>query len=428
MKKPEDIDESTPEEYLYSLKRVGVKLGLDKIRDFLSNFGNPQNDFDCILVGGTNGKGSVATMISNILNEGGYKTGLYISPHQTYFEERISIDGENISKEKLWNLISRVKPVIDKIEENDIENRPSFFEVLTTLALMNFSDEDVDVAVLEVGLGGRLDATNVVDNIASVITMIGFDHSEYLGTTKKDIAHEKAGIIKKDNYFVTEEKDEKIRKYFKEVCEERGADYNYALDRKYEILNGPLRLKLPEYGIISVPGVAEWHAENTLTAITMAEGLRSRFNITKNDIVRGIEKTNLPGRMETIKKEPWIMMDSAHNLTGMQALVNGLKGLDYNRLLLVIGVLKDKDYNGIADTIGSLSDKVYTGEPISERKLNSETLAGVFSSYCPSRSFGKGIEAVKAAIEDWKEGDLILITGSIYLLGDVRKDGKDELW
>ncbi|MGM0405500.1 MAG: bifunctional folylpolyglutamate synthase/dihydrofolate synthase [Thermoplasmatota archaeon] len=422
-------DFDSPEEYMYSLQRMGVKLGLDKIRDFLANFDDPHKDFKSILVAGTNGKGSVCSIISNILEEAGYKTGMYISPHQTYFEERISIDGKNISKDELWELIDVVDPVVKKIEKEDVEMRPSFFEVLTTLAFLHFSQQNIDVAVLEVGMGGRLDATNVVDNCASVVTTIGMDHSKYLGDTKLKIAGEKAGVIKEGNYFVTEEKDESLREYFTDVCREKGAEYKYALDREYKLESQPLKLVLPEYGEIAVPGFTSWQAENALTAVTLVEGLGSKgFKVHKDDIINGIKKTRLVGRMDVVSEEPWIMMDSAHNILGMRALVKGLKEIDYERLLLVIGVLEDKDHERMVDIIGPECDMAFVGEPKSERRMDSSKLSEEFLDYCPAKEFGKGIEALMDAVEEWKKGDLILVTGSIYLLGDVRKDGQGKLW
>lgn len=415
----------TPADYIFSLQRIGIKLGLDKIRDFLVNFDDPHHDYDSVLIGGTNGKGSVSTITSNILQEAGYKTGLYTSPHLTFFEERIKVNNENIDQDSLWELIEEVKPILEKIEEKDAEKRPSFFEVLTTLAFMHFSNQDIDIAVLEVGMGGRLDATNVVDNIASVVTNIGMDHSKHLGDTKEKIAYEKAGIIKEGNYFVTEEKDENLKQYFKDVCEKRNSIYNHALEREYEILENPLKLKLPDYGMIEVPGVARWQAENALTAVTLAEGLNHRgYDISKQDIIKALKKTSLPGRMEIVNTEPRIMMDSAHNLNGMKALVEGLETIDYERLLLVMGVLEDKDYKGMAGVIDPKTDRLYTGEPISERKLDSDVLAEAFSDKIPKSTHGKGIDALNAAIEDYRKGDLILVTGSTYLLGDIRKEGK----
>ncbi len=414
----------TPADYVFSLQRMGIKLGLDKIRDFLENFDNPHKDFDSVLIGGTNGKGSVSTITSNILQEAGYKTGLYTSPHLTFFEERIKVNGDDIDQGSLWELIDKVRPVLEEIEKKDVEKRPSFFEVLTTLAFMHFSQKNTDIAVLEVGMGGRLDATNVVDNIASVVTNIGMDHSKHLGDTKEKIAYEKAGIIKENNYFVTEEKDENIKEYFKEVCVERDCVYKHALERNHEIKENPLRINLPKYGEIEVPGVATWQAENALTAITLAEGLNEKgYNISKRNIREALKKTSLPGRMEIVRTKPRVMMDSAHNLNGMKALSDGLEKVDYERLLLVIGVLGDKDYKGMAKMIEPKVDKLYTGEAVSERKLDSDVLADAFSDKIPKSTHGKGIDALNAAIEDYEEGDLILVTGSTYLLGDIRKEG-----
>ncbi len=412
-----------PEDYLYSLNRKGVKLGLDKIRNFLSDFGEPQYDFDTILIAGTNGKGSVTTMLSNILSESGYKTGKFISPHLDHFEERITIDGKNIREKDLWKLIDEVRPVLEDIERDRPDQRPSFFEVLTTMAYLHYSRKKVDIAVLEVGMGGRLDATNVSDHFASAITTIGYDHMKYLGETKEEIAFEKAGIIRNGNHFVTGVKEHDISEYLRNICSEKGADYHHALEREYGILKDPLRLDMPEYGIFRVPGIAEWQAENALVTIGLVEGIRERvYTIKDMNMISALESTVLNGRMELKCGEPLIMFDSAHNLPGTEALVEGLKNIIYNRLLVVIGVLNDKDYKSIASVIGPVSDMVFTGEPVSERKLDSKKLADVFSEYCPVSAFTHGTEALEAAKAQWQKGDLILVTGSIYLLGDIRRE------
>ncbi len=408
---------------MYSLKRMGVKLGLDKIRDFLDRFGRPQEDFGSIIVGGTNGKGSVCQVLYNILLEADYDTGLYVSPHLTYFEERIQRNGEKIKEEELWELIEEVEPEIRDIEEEDVEKRPSFFEVLTTLAFLHFSRRKTDLAVLEVGMGGRLDATNVGPHELSAVTYVGFDHSKYLGDTKKKIAYEKAGIIREDNYFVTGEKDPEIRKYFEYVCEERGADFHHAFDRDHEILEKPLRLRTKKHGEMKINGIAPWQAKNVLIALSLVEGLREKgYDVPKEAVVRGVENTRFPGRMETVDKEPWVMMDSAHNTTGIETLAKTLKDLDYDRLLLVMGVLGDKDYKGMVEGIEPYPDRVFTCEPNSERKLDSEKLAEAFKD-TETSSFGPGIEALEAAKEEAEKNDLILVTGSTYLLGDIRREG-----
>ena len=411
-----------PEDYFYSLKRIGVKLGLEKIKNFLSNFDDPQNDFETIIVGGTNGKGSVCTTVVNILEEAGYSTGLYVSPHLVDFEERIQVDGKKIEEEKLWEFISEMNPVLKEIEEENPEERPSFFEVITSLAFLYFSEKDVDFAVLEVGMGGRLDATNVAPHDFSVITYVGYDHAEHLGESKEKRAYEKAGIVSEENSFITGERDESLRNYFREVAEERGADFRYAFDKDYEILEDPLRLKIERYGEIPVQGFTTWQAENSLISLTLAEALQdSGYDLEDEDIIKGIEKTRFPGKMEFIKENPRVMIDSAHNKTGFQALKQGLSNLDYSRLFLVTGVLEDKDYESMIEVLGPIVDKVYTAEPVSERKFDSEKLAEEFEKFCKteSQSFEHGKEALEKAEEKWKENDLIVITGSMYLIGDI---------
>ncbi len=421
-------DRGKPEDYLYSLKRKGVKLGLDKIREFLSSLGDPQKDFDSVIVGGTNGKGSVCNMVSNVLHEVGYDTGMYISPHLAYFEERISVNGEWIGQDELWDLIDVVNPVLESIENKDVKKRPSFFEVLTAIAFLYFSKRGVDVAVLEVGMGGRLDATNVTEHIASVITTVGLDHMEHLGETKEKIAFEKAGIIHRGDHFVTGEKDEKITDYFMSICEERNAEYSHSLEREYDILKEPLRLKMPEYGEFTVPGTSRWQAENALTAIMTLERLgTSGYNISKENIKTGLSKTNLPGRLDTISINPWIVIDSAHNVPGIKALMDSLDEMDYNRLLLVMGVLEDKDYKGMAELLKSKCDLVFAGEPVSDRSLDSRLLAQEFKDCCKISTYKEGYKALEAAIKRWEPGDLILVTGSIYFLGDIVRKWEEVL-
>ncbi|MEF8873545.1 MAG: folylpolyglutamate synthase/dihydrofolate synthase family protein [Candidatus Thermoplasmatota archaeon] len=416
-----------PEEYFYSLKRVGVKLGLDKIEDFLSRLENPHEDFESILVGGTNAKGSVCTALMNILDEAGYNTGLYTSPHLTHFEERMQVNGEKIKEEELWPLIEEVHPEIKKIEKEDPEKRPSFFEVLTAVAFLYFSRQEVDIAVLEVGMGGRLDATNVAPHAFSVVTYVGYDHAEYLGDTKKKIAREKAGIIGENNYFVTGETDREIRDYFKSVCRDKRAEFNYAFDREHEILFDPLRLRTEPYGEIKVQGIVPWLAENVLMSLETAEGLQKEgYDVTERNIKKGIEKTVFPGKMETVKEEPRVIMDSAHNRTGFEALARGLERLDFNRLLSVVGVLEDKDHESMVEILGPITDKAYPAEPVSERRLDSEKLAEDFREYCPAESSDHGIEALRRAEDEWKQGDLIVITGSLYLLGDIRRKIEED--
>jgi len=411
-----------PEDYLYSLERIGVKLGLDKIEDFLSRFDDPQDDFKAVVVGGTNGKGSVCRTLVNILKEGGYTTGLYLSPHLVDFEERIQINGENIQEEELWDLIEKVYPVVKKIEEKDPEKRPSFFEVLTTLAFLSFSKNDVDFAVLEVGMGGRLDATNVAPHDFSVVTYVGYDHAEHLGNSKLKRAYEKGGIIDEGNHFVTGEKEKKIRDYFKKVCEERNADFNYAFDRDHHISYDPLKVRTEPYGEIEIQGLTSWQAENALISLKVAEGLKERgYDLSEKNIVEGIENTRLPGKMEFIEENPRIMIDSAHNQTGFEALKLGLESVEFNRLLLVAGMLEDKDYHSLVNILGPLADLVYTAEPVSKRKLDSQILREEFESYCPAESYKHGIEALEKAKKEWSEGDMIVITGSMYLLGDILK-------
>lgn len=384
-------------DYIYNLKgsehKGNFNLTLKNIKILLKKLGNPEKSLKVIHVAGTNGKGSVCAMLSSILKEAGYKVGMYTSPHLKDFRERCLINNKKISKEDLLKYFKKVKPSI---------TTQTFFEVITAIAFLYFKDKKVDYLVCEVGLGGRLDATNVVKPISSVITNIGLEHQEYLGETIEKIAHEKAGIIKNNTPVITGAKGPAL-KLIKKIAKKRNA--KVYLEGK-PIKGFPLRLR------------GEFQLENASIAIGTIEVLNQYYNlnIKKNTIKKGLLKTVWPGRLEFISKN--ILVDCAHNLDAIKALKKELKKIkrDYKKIYLIIGILKDKDYKNILRELTPLAQKVILVKAKIPRALEPEILAKHVKNPIIIKNPKK---ALRYAKEIAKNKDLILVTGSIYVVGEV---------
>jgi len=391
-------------EKLYTYTKF-AKLGLENIRNLLKILGNPQNGFKSIHIAGTNGKGSVAAMISQILMEEGYKTGLYISPHLVDFRERIQIDRELISKDDLLRIGENIVGIVES------GNPASFFEITTAIMFKYFAEKKIDYAVIEVGMGGRLDATNVILPEVSVITHISLDHTKILGDTVKKIAFEKAGIIKNKPTVIS---DYNLYDFFSDVCKKRGSKlYSVGKDLKYTKkgdffdINGVLNLKDLE---ISLEG--DHQLLNASTAILASYIL----GISENSIRKGLKKTKWEGRFEIVNNNPLIVFDGGHNPDGIKNTVKTMKDFDYNNIYIVFGVLKDKDYKKMIKYLENLNGEFIFTKPNSDRALDPEELL----------KYGEGTviedpkEAFEIAKKKAKNGDAILVVGSLYLIGDIK--------
>ncbi len=368
-------------------------LSLDNIKILLKKIGNPEKSLKVIHVAGTNGKGSVCAMISSVLKEAGYKVGMYTSPHLKEFRERFLINGKKISEKDLINYFKKIKPFITD---------QTFFEVITAMAFLYFKDKKVDYLVLEVGLGGRLDATNVVDPLVSVITNIGLEHQDYLGDTIKKIAYEKAGIIKEGKPVVTGAKGSALN-VIKKIAKDKGC--KVFTDGKP--INVPLKLK------------GEFQLVNASIAMETIRVLNHYYNlkIKKNEINNGLLKTVWHGRLEFISNN--VLVDCAHNPDAVKALKKELLKIKkgYNKIILILGILKDKDYKAMIKELKPLSSRTILVKPNIPRAIDPRILAEQIEfNYII-------IENVKAALgyakKIAKQDDLILVTGSIYVVGEI---------
>lgn len=382
-------------EWLYGLEFFGIKLGLENITELLRILGNPHKGLKFIHIAGTNGKGSVTAMVYSILREAGYSVGMYTSPHLVKFNERIKVNDKLITDGELKLLAEKIyKPV------NDL--KCTFFEATTALAFLYFKQKRADFVSLEVGMGGRLDATNVVMPLVSVITNIGLEHTEYLGTTIKSIAAEKAGIIKENIPAITAATGEALE-VIREVGKRKKSAL-YAIDK-------PCKYRTNMRG--------DFQKMNSAVAVKSVDILNEcyKLRITEGQIKSGLLNVHWPGRMDFLSKN--VLLDAAHNIDGVKALKNEIKKLRYKKLILLTGMLKDKDYAAMLMEIVPMADRIIITKPNTSRAAKPSELA----KYAGGKA--EIIENVGEAFEKAKtlagKDDLLLVTGSIYLIGDVMK-------
>ncbi len=396
-------------------------LNLKRVQDFLDLIQNPERSLRFIHIAGTKGKGSTCAFIAHILREAGFKTGLYTSPHLEDFRERIrilypktknqkpNIDFEGmISKARFAALVTRLKPAIDKFNRTSPCGALSFFEVCTALALVYFKEEKVDLAVLETGLGGRLDATNIVTPLASVITPISYEHMDKLGRTLKKIASEKAGIIKSNSIVISALQEEEVREVIRNKCKKEGA-------KLITVINpGKLRIRL----------IGAHQLMNAAVALTTVKALRKYgIKVGIDSIKRGLYNTLWPGRCEVVAGAPLIVLDGAQNSASAEAIKKAIEEkFRYRKLILILGVSKDKDIKGIADELYDLADTVILTKADSQRATDPNILAGYFRK--KDKYITNSVtKAVTLARKLAKKEDLILITGSLFVVGEARKAG-----
>ncbi|MCD5390870.1 bifunctional folylpolyglutamate synthase/dihydrofolate synthase [candidate division NPL-UPA2 bacterium] len=437
--------------YLYDLERLGIKLGLSNIKRLLELLGNPGQGLRAIHIAGTNGKGSTAAFISSILKEAGYKVGLYTSPHLTDFRERITINGRQIPREKVAQLLAKIKPHITKMAAEAGIGHPTFFEVATAMAFSYFEEEKVDFTVLEVGLGGRLDATNVVEPLISVITNSGYDHMDMLGSEITFIAREHAGIIKREGLVITAAGGEALE-VIKEVCQKQKARlYQVGRDIRHESLGSnwegqffnvnPTRSKasalntmrqgaprgikgiFSEFDNLKIPLLGRYQLANACCAIAAVEALKfHHIPISHENIRRGLERIRWPGRFELVWRSPLVILDGAHNQPAAKQLKQSLWKFKKGRLILVIGILKDKEIERIVQELAPLAFKVLVTAPKTSRAARPEDIYKVAVKYNRNVAVVRDVEAaVRQALTEAKEDNIICVTGSLYTVGEARQ-------
>ena len=410
-------------EYLYSLQKLGIKLGLNKIKEILFKLGNPHHDLRCIHVAGTNGKGSTSAMLAGVLTAHGYRTGLYTSPHLVRFTERYRIDGAEVSSERLATVFERVRHVVDDISP------PTFFEAATAMAFLYFAEEGVDWAVIETGMGGRLDATNVIRPVVSCITNIAHDHGEYLGATLTGIAREKAGIIKDGVPVVTGERGPGTLGVFKTACLRHdaplfrlGKDFNVRRRKSSEFRY----FGLDAERILPVPGLVGAHQlENAALALASLElvARSGMMNIDSRALSDGLAATHWPARLEVLSREPLVVLDGAHNVRGAEILRSALKGcFSWRRLHLVLGIMADKDVEGILRRLVPLAATVVFTRPKNDRAADPRLLDRLSEELVGERYVVPDVAAALALAKSLAgPEDCICIAGSLYLAGEVKE-------
>lgn len=416
--------------YITEVGNFGSNYGLERTYKLLEYLGNPERDLKLIHIAGTNGKGSTTSMITEILMGEGYKVGMYTSPFIEEFEERIQINRNNIPKEALATLMDEIKVAVDKVIEAGY-NHPTEFEIITVLMLLYFKKENIDFGVIEVGLGGTLDSTNVIKPIIQVITSISFDHTNLLGNTLDEIAREKAGIIKKGIPTVIYPQQEEVLKVIKNKCFEMDSELYIAnnenlkfknianLDKPYQLLkyNNEIDILLPLLG--------EHQIINLSVAMQAIEVLNNKniIDISIANIVKSIKNVSWKGRLEVLSNNPYVVIDGAHNIQGIETLSRNIKKyFKYENLYLILGILADKDVEEMIKIITPMAKKVYAVTPNSIRGELAESLKDEvikFNKNC--KAFDKYEEAYLEALNDASKKDLILASGSLYMIGDMRK-------
>jgi len=415
-------------DWLYSFHKFGIKLGLERIKHITKKLGDPQKKYKVIHVGGTNGKGSVCKFLESVLSSSGYNVGVYTSPHLQHISERVVAGNNRITDNELILLVNKIKPIVDEMFEK--ENIPTFFEVFTALSFQYFSDKNVDFAVVEVGLGGSYDATNIVDPVISIITNVSLEHQNILGKNIEDIAFEKSGIIKNNVSVITASKDSAL-KVIEDTAKEKNAPVSTISKKNWKRLkncidNQEFLIKgfLKDYSI-RTSMMGEHQGENISLALAAIEKLQMNGTyITDTSIIEGIEKTVNPGRMEIISYEPLVLLDGAHNKAGMKTLVYTLKNdFKYDKLIVVLGILSDKDVRSILSIIVPLTAFFVATKSNNERACDPNKLKRMMEKLGYENKV-----VVKDDIEDALEysksiaekGDLICVTGSLFTVGEAR--------
>ncbi len=418
-------------DYLGHLQHFGIKLGLENIAALCLALGNPQNSFLSIHIAGTNGKGSVSAMLAEIMREHGLKTGLYTSPHLVRVEERIRTNGRCISSKRFRELLSRLKSVIDGLmAEGKLVYHPTYFEVLTVIAFLEFAERQVDVVILEVGMGGRFDATNVVRPLASVITTIAKDHQQHLGSTLRQIAFEKAGIIKRSVPVVCGVRGGEALGEIRRVARERHAPFVEALgpgrSLEAEKTHGGYRFvysgKAGRY--VFTPGLAGRHqGANAAVAIAATEVLSTFWRpFDRAKVLKGVREARWEGRLETVRMQPLVLLDGAHNVEGVTALAAHVRDVIGRRVVLVFGAMKDKELGAMTRILFPIASKIVLTRVPYKRSADPEDLLAA-----APRFKGRVLlepdtrKAVELALAGSRGKMPVVIAGSLFLIGEVKR-------
>jgi dihydrofolate synthase/folylpolyglutamate synthase len=414
------------------VRYTSQNFDLERMRTLLKRLGSPQDQFKSVHVAGTKGKGSTCAMIASMLQACGYKVGLYTSPHLTDVRERIQINGEMIPQTDFARIVKLAEPIIERIKP-----RPTYFDALTAIAFKYFAEQNVDIAIVETGLGGRLDSTNVVRPEVTAITSISKDHMAQLGNTLAKIAEEKAGIFKAGVPAISVQQDPEADAVLKRVAEKAGTtldvtgqtiEFSYRFESSR--MQGPhnrvcLTTPNSKFEHLAVPLLGEHQAINCGLALSVIDRLKTRgFNINDSKAMEGLAKTTIPGRMEMLSQMPRVVADGAHNAASLDAMLRAIgQHIPYDSMVIIFGCCADKDVPGMLERIAGGADKVIFTRVNNIRSADPNELAaryvelyGKMAQVAPTLEEALGI-ANRAVTKE----DLICITGSFYLVGEAKK-------
>lgn len=411
-------------------------FSLERMRTLLKHLGNPHTKFKTAHVAGTKGKGSTCHMLAAMLQAGGLKTGLYTSPHLIDMRERIRINSELIGHEELVELVKRVEPVLKRMAHTG--ERPTFFEIFTAMSFCHFADQKVDIAVIETGMGGRLDSTNVITPEVCAVTSISKDHMAILGNTVSKIAEEKAGIFKKDIPALTCQQDIDVMNVFRRVAASAktnlaivGQDLEFSF--RFEITRpiGPhmrvcLTTETNRFEHLAVPLMGEHQAVNCGLALAMLDRLKQRgLNFELNKALEGLSRVKIPGRLEVVSQTPHVIIDGAHNAASLQAVFRGIgQHIPYDSMVVIFGCNCDKDIDGMLEQLSLGADKViFTRSSNNPKAADPLELSNLYTERYGkmaqvAETFARAMEIAARAIT---REDVVAVTGSFYLIGEAKQ-------
>ena len=413
--------------WVEGFQKFGIKLGLNRMKTVLNTLNNPHKKSKFIHVAGTNGKGSVCRYISSILSREQYKTGLYLSPHLVDFRERFQINNKYISKKKLVDIVKRIRPIIEEYAERDVQL--TYFEICTIISFVFFADEKVDYAVVEVGLGGKYDATNVITPLISVITNVRLDHQNRLGDSIQVIAHEKAGVIKPNIPVVTAAEGQGLS-VIQQSCKKKNASLTVVSRENINIQISNFSHQtlfisgfFDDY-LVTTHQPGTYQPINVALSISAIESLQKRgVFITKESISKGIKEMVHPGRMQVLQKCPFVVVDGAHNPDAMHYVVESVKKLfQYNRLIVIFGVMKDKSIDEMLKILLPIVDIIIVTEPKHTRSASKKDIVKSILQINDSKIIYQTSSVKNAyhkALELGDKKDLILGTGSLFTVAEL---------
>lgn len=415
--------------FIQNTNKFGSVLGLDNIKELLERLGNPQDQLKVVHIAGTNGKGSTLAFLAGIFRESGYRAGRYVSPASFSYEERFRINEENISKKDLCFYMEKIKNVAEEMVKDGLSH-PTMFEIETALSFLYFLDKKVDVVLLETGMGGRLDATNVVKKpIATVIASIGMDHMQFLGDTLEKIASEKAGIIKEGCPVISYDNTKEVNEVIKNKAKQMHAKVTFVNSAGIRVLQESLNGESFSYRSsdgrwyekIEIPLLGRHQINNAALALETLNVIKNYYCISDFQTEDGMRKTIWRGRIEILEREPMVICDGAHNPDGAKSLLSFLQNNFTNqRLIYIMGVLSDKDYEQMVQILAPSADKIYTVAPDNPRALSSRELCNCISKYHQNVEERQRLaECLSEVRQKAEKDDVIIICGTLSFQNEL---------